>query len=987
MLLTDIIDSIRGLLDDRASSVSPEVLALEYAKECRAINERLAKIGLMLEGGGEIQALQFAEQPPRVVDAALALSFGGESGWQEYCRNHGHEVAALIDARTLELLLEFQSKGLASNHPLYKEYRAAVSSRDDARAHDLIRVIARMNPGDENAVKELKRLQRKSLQSALASLKANLNAGDDLLMAAMSKVEEAGIPEDYEGAAEWKQASVTRNSLRRSKARQRMPETLKLAGEELANGEWRQAAVWQEEYKRLAEAYGHDDKTASLDDSSKEIERKLGEHRAEAERVAQARRLVVEMEGIADEVETRMVTPMGLSAEFAGPLVEELTRKIRKHESLRGEFPNSAKLRVEAARAQLVQAMERSNRSKRLRLVSVVSVAAVVLLTAAGAGVLVFRASGHADLLQDLRSKQATSGARDLVTRIKADEPLLLKFPRLSTEWAQTNQWIEEMDAKRVLVARELETMEGFRREEFAAVSSRDLFSRLNELGSLVSDLPPDLGTQPSTRLTVLRNESERVLMMRQETADLQARELAASWSGKLAQLQLDGPASAVGEILEPAKEELAPFLGMASGEAPMLRLPASTESMVSDVDARVRAMMEKVGAVSHALKELKAAETSEAYREAVTRLADCSFSESIAAQRVIDAWPDDDRLRALLVFRGNLVALKMAENDSMTSVPIPETAVALDRDVVSELTSSARLNDLWDVEWEDRDGKKQSCFSKGQLVGNPTNGWKGELASYPRFASSTLKFVERTIDPYNRDRLISNTPTGTAEMMARLDLKNLLDDTGTKFRSSVLPLLDMVGNNKKVPPLAKAYVLGQLFRLIQNHQENEWGLYYCPSLIDDIKKIEELRLKEALLEGSWLVDQAPEIVAPYQKYFSNRGEFSTFNEMREARAAARAAIANPVELAGHVGADGSTILVPDSNRRLVLAVCDIGDGILSLKVCGIVEPRDSSLSEDLLAAPFSPILSIRLPDESQEFLWSIHKKEKLTINPDALKP
>ena len=144
----ELIDSIRCLLDDRASSVSAEILAHEYAKQCRESNERLSKIGLMLESGGEIQALQLAEQPPRVVDLALALSFGGETAWQDFCRNHGHEVAPLVDARTLEALLGIQDKGLAPNHPLYKDYRTAISKRDDDRALDLIRVISRMNPGD-----------------------------------------------------------------------------------------------------------------------------------------------------------------------------------------------------------------------------------------------------------------------------------------------------------------------------------------------------------------------------------------------------------------------------------------------------------------------------------------------------------------------------------------------------------------------------------------------------------------------------------------------------------------------------------------------------------------------------------------------------------------------------------------------------------------------------------------------------------------------
>jgi uncharacterized protein YqiB (DUF1249 family) len=89
----DLIDSIRSLLDGRITSSPPEVVALEYARLCRDVNDRLSRIAPMLQEGGEIQALQIAEQPPRLLDLAFVLSFGSEVEWQEYCRAHGHEVA------------------------------------------------------------------------------------------------------------------------------------------------------------------------------------------------------------------------------------------------------------------------------------------------------------------------------------------------------------------------------------------------------------------------------------------------------------------------------------------------------------------------------------------------------------------------------------------------------------------------------------------------------------------------------------------------------------------------------------------------------------------------------------------------------------------------------------------------------------------------------------------------------------------------------
>jgi hypothetical protein len=974
MHITELIDSIRGQLDGRASSVATEVLALEYAKQCREVNERLSKIGLMLEGGGEIQALQLAEQPPRVVDAALGLSFGGESAWQEFCRNHGHEVAPLIDARTLESLLSLQSKGIASNHPLYKDYRAAVSSRDDERAHDLIRVIARLNPSDGNAAKELKRLQRKVFQTALTNLRANLEGGDDPLLAAMTDVEEAGIPEDYEQLPEWKQASAHRGRVRRTAAWKRMPEALAGAEEQLESGDWRQAAVLHGEYAVLTGTHGHGEETAKLEERAALIQVQLEKHRSEAERVAKARHLVAEMERIADDVEIRMVTPLGLSPDFAGPLVEDLTRKIRQIEGLRGEFPNNARLRIDAARAQLAQALERANRSRRMRLVGGLVAVAVILLASAVIGTLVFRASNHADLLASLRDKQSASGLRDLVDRITNDEPILLKFPGLSSEVAQAIRWLEATDAKRSLVDQELAVLDRERQDDFAEVSSPDLFAKLQEIGALISELPLDLVSEASSRLTVLRNDGERVLTKRQDQNDQRALEAVSRWAEVLKKIDLSGPASEAAAAISAAEAELAPFVKLASLEQPLLRLPASTEALITDVESRGRQMLDRVAAVSSALAALAAAETSDSYRDAVRKLSACSFSEGAAAQRIIDAWPDDERVKAMLVFRGDLVALKSASIDGKSGAPTPEAADASDRETISALASSEVLNTLWEVIWKDNKGVQQTCLSKGELARSGTEGRKGELARYPKLIFESLRFVERSILPQDGNVVISNKPTATTEMMSRLGLTRILDDTGMKFRESVIPLLDTVGNDTKAKPLVKAYVFGQLLRLISNHKPEEWGLFYCPGLIDDIRAFEKLAMKAPLLESAWLLEKEQESAEQWRKYFENRGKESIFAELIKTRGAAKAVIRNPVDLAGYVAADGKIILKPAPVTRLILAVCDLGEGVQALKVCGMTEASGEGIAASPSnIAPLSPLLSISLTEETQSFLLAVH--------------
>ena len=475
MQTSELIDLIRNVLDERATSVPAEVLAMEYAKRCREVNDRFEKIEMMLSGGGEIQALQLAEQAPRVVDLALALSFGGEVAWQEFCMTRGHEMAPMVDVRTLESLLEAQQRGLSSNHPLYKDYRTAVSKRDDKQALDLIRVISRMNPGDENAARELARLQRKATQGGLETIKSCIANGGDFLQA-MAALEESGNPEAYEASPVWQQASAERVRFQRQAAWIKMPDLLSAAEEALRGGSWRQAAASYEEYAGLASIHGHDSSKADECDSrAAAIHAQLEKFRVEAEREGKARELVTEMERIAEDVETRGVTPQGITPEFASPLLENLTQKQRKLESLRGEFPERQRIRVEAARARLMHSLERQASSKRFKAVFTIAAVLILLLTGTGFGVLAFRARSHTEILSSLRTEQSSAGLRELVSSIPKEEPWLLRFPKLSAEIAASRQWLASVDSKNAVVAEELERMERAQSEGFADIPSSDL--------------------------------------------------------------------------------------------------------------------------------------------------------------------------------------------------------------------------------------------------------------------------------------------------------------------------------------------------------------------------------------------------------------------------------------------------------------------------------------------------------------------------------
>jgi hypothetical protein len=984
--LHELIDSIRALLDGHPGSVVAEVVALEYAGRCREVNERLGRLAPMLAGGGEIQALQLAEQPPRVLDLAVALSFGGEVNWQEFCRNHGHEIAPLIDARTLEDLLGVVEKGISPNHPLYKDYRSAVSSRNDAKAFELIRIITRLNPGDENAAREIKRLERKALQAALAELRAALAAGNaGEVLALMSKVEQVGDLETYSVLPEWREAATLRQKQRREAAWARMPELLKAGETEMITGNWRYAAVSYSEYALLFETYGFAAGSPELSERAGVLEGQLTKHRNEAERISRVKRLLAEMLATADEVETRAVTAAGLTPEYAGPVAESLARDWRELVELRGEIPAGPGARIDATRARLSQTIERGRSSRRLRLAGAAVGVTLFLLLVAGIGLLALRASGHAKMLADLQAKQSTGPLADLLARVDQDESLLLKFPSLGVAAADARLWLETAAADLELTDQELSRLERGREENFAGVPSVELHARLEEVAAMASRLPPDKGKAVQSRLLVLANEGDRVLQGRRESLDGEARELLGHWASVLEAIDYQDSVVSAREAVEDSGTALAPFLALAGHKTSVLRLPASTEAGIEDLSNRLGKVSQQVAAVAEALAGLDAARSPDAYRSELAILADLNFREAQAARLLVDSWPDDERMKAFLIFRSDLTAMKAAENDSGIDLPLPVGATRLDREVLGALMKSETLNGLWEVAWKNGNGTMSRYLSRKELPRTTLSSWSGMLAPYPRHASSPLKFVELQFSNADAIKVEVNRLSPVSAMMEQLDLARLLDDTGTEFRSSVLPLVDRVTRAVDASPLARAYVLSRLHKMIRG-REIAWGLHYCPEMIDDLRIFGEVEASHYVSENSWLLEEKPENYKPWEAYFAERTERAVSINLRKMKSAASSGLKNPVVLAGRIAADGAVMLPASRASRLLMGIGIDHSGFHGPCLVGIVAAGSEVLSPATPLLPFSPLLCIEIPEADQIFIQSIHASlqtaEATTSNP-----
>jgi hypothetical protein len=126
-----LVRKIAEAASQPASDTQTAKLAQDYAEVCRAANRRLEQCAIMIEAGQFLQALQLAETPPPLLDLITLLAFRQAAEWRNYCQAHQLPWTEPFYDKYIRLLNNAYGKGIASDHPFYRDYRRAVMENDD----------------------------------------------------------------------------------------------------------------------------------------------------------------------------------------------------------------------------------------------------------------------------------------------------------------------------------------------------------------------------------------------------------------------------------------------------------------------------------------------------------------------------------------------------------------------------------------------------------------------------------------------------------------------------------------------------------------------------------------------------------------------------------------------------------------------------------------------------------------------------------------
>jgi len=172
-----LIHQIEKALHEGAPTPHLEELAKEYAS-CRAtIKERLDKCVFLIRTEKHHAALDVAESPPSLFSLLEKLACESEEPWQRLCESRGLGIGPGWRQEQVDLLESAYRKENSEDSPIFREYREAVSNRDDPLTFQILKSILANHPGHAASKKHYLQLGRKLLDDKIAELESLLREG------------------------------------------------------------------------------------------------------------------------------------------------------------------------------------------------------------------------------------------------------------------------------------------------------------------------------------------------------------------------------------------------------------------------------------------------------------------------------------------------------------------------------------------------------------------------------------------------------------------------------------------------------------------------------------------------------------------------------------------------------------------------------------------------------------------------------------------
>ncbi|OYW74545.1 MAG: hypothetical protein B7Z37_17340 [Verrucomicrobia bacterium 12-59-8] len=921
--LPQAIEAIRAALKEEVPPSAVEDAADIYAQLCSDVVRRLDLVATMLQKGSDYQALQVAEEDPPLLDLAASVSFGEEKNWQIYCDTHGLKAAPRLNTRIIQDLEALYGKGISANHPLYKDFRAAVLSRDDEKSLRIIKTILKLNPQDGDAQKELLRLENKGLQEKIDQLREALKTDDEERIATLTEgIKAVAPPSKLERLDVFQEGENIRQALRRRQAEARVPDMLTTMKMLKAEGKWRQVgqmldvvdAIFKEH--RLVPA-DHAQKTALED-----LTLFLQQEKAADEKQRSFDRTLKSFLVFAEEVETRLLTGAGVTYEEIAEKDEIFVKRWKELEGYRLPVAAESLQRLRAAGQELRAKLERMQRTKRVGNIALAAAALVLLCCISAIGLHAWKAWTLTQELASYQAKENYNAAEGLIKKLRSEEELLLRWPYLQARIEEVSAWAAKTRVTGKQAADALLALENSFQGEKSRLTATQLVRQIDDAGALVKQLGGDVAAEPKNRLAALKTKTDLHLAT-------VLKQLATSTSTTLGKLEQRGTAELSHEKLAAnvstsctaIDKELKPLESLLKPEVPALAFPADLETRIRALRQRLNTYQEDLRTFAAIRKETASAGSLDDYRKAVTKWQTIKFVEASPSLKMLDTLPTEKAFQAALFTGGDQEVLQAILDDKSGRYMVPDTLLEAELKIILSLLHNEYLNNIFESTLMHYSSRKAS--STVWSIGKPEEAVIGSSIRWSaKFyqidpAQKTVLFIMQSFTragqagEHQGDAVTAPRLSQTSEFMNLLEIGRISDEKGERVLKSLLEVCDKLVQDPHGSPIAKAYVLLKLEDMLRL-RSREWGFHYCPSLQQDLRILHQSLGTTSLRSEDWLVpDMREKWLAPLAAFFNPLIARTYLREALAHRNYLRAATAAGLKFAGYVETNLSLALNP----------------------------------------------------------------------------
>lgn len=895
-----LVRKIAEMTGQPGSDTQTARLAQDYADLCRAASRRLEQCAIMIEAGQFLQALQLAETPPPLLDLITVLSFRQAADWRNHCQSHQLPWSEPFYDKYVRLLNSAYGKGIDSNHPFYRDYRRAVLKNDDKQALSILRVIARMNPSDENTQAELKRLEEKLLREDLEKLRQAVAAGDgNATKALVAQIETSGIAVPSSHPV-WQQAQVAR-----------CQELLRRAEELRRQDAWQDAEVLVDEIEALANQYN-----AQLPASDADAWHSLEEWTA-GKRSAYAddqdfKRALSALEYEIQTIETRHDTGARLGGVDATNTYNSLANKWSEAERFGRPLNEELATRGDKCRSWLQGQMKAAGRRRG----TIKLIVALAILIAIGATIpFVLDWARERDLALRLGMLESARRVSDTQTLLGGVPARLKTKPRLADAVAKAQSFLAHEDGLKHEFDADLSGLQQLAAGNFDS-GVEQVGPRRAQAEHALAQLAPEFQIAGKSALNAWDAKWQPVRNARLTAQLNQAENIAAGLNG-----------AAGFDAVHAALARLGPVL------ADIAPLQTEPPAMDRDLAIRLGELKAKTSLWTtngeqweQAQAALDDAQSLDEYLDRLGQLVQSPFAS--AAQR--NGATEIDRLkisRASLL--GNLllphspdawVCLTNVSTNVAEWRPslMPEQPTAEEKELYAKLADDPNMKNVFAYQLvtnarPNNTFRNHYIFVRGSLAPDRSGQMTGLVYDPSEDLGNVAHFKVQGYSDWDYDYLHMKKLylIQECETFDRLGVGQLIDTNTGSCQKPILQLMDQLNQETSSSAIFRSYVILKLFDLAQLRPA-EWGLTWCPGAAIEAQALKDLGAGD-FKSGDWLVrgqiakyDAAQ---SPLQNYFAHARNISLEKQALFLQQLARETCATDFSYAGFVDVQGRAVL------------------------------------------------------------------------------